>query len=228
MKFLRVEWEKLKPMNFTEKRQYIWEYYKLHIFALLVVAFITGSLMNTFIFNPPSQDYLYFAWIGPPVASFVLDDFADKINKIVENPDRYEVRATNYNLEGVDPHMVIGLQTRFVAQIQRRGLDLFMFTKDELYSFSSNGFVLPIVDFLDELEEINPAVHDILRQRLVEITFYQGENGLLTTDYMAASMHEVSFFDRFNIQTDDLFLAVVINAERFERVARALEVILDV
>ena len=228
MKMLKEEWTKLKQMDFTEKRQYIWEYYKLHIIAFLIVAFMAGSLMNTLIFNPPRQEYLYFVWAGPPVTSFTLDDFAEELGVIVGNPDRYVVRATNYSFVGLDPQMAMGLQARFVAQLQQQSLDLFMLSKEELYSFSSNGFVLPIMLFMDELEEINPAVHGLLAKRLVEITFYQTENGDAITDYMAANMHGIPFFDKFRIQTSDLYLAVVINSERFERAARALEVILDV
>ena len=228
MKMLKVEWDKLSQMNFTEKRQYIWEYYKMHIIAFFCVTFFVVSLMNTLIFNPPRREYLYFVWVGPPVTSFVLDDFAKELDVIVENPDRYVVRATNYSLVGLDPQMIMGLQTRFVAQLQQRTLDLFLLTKDELYSFSSNGFVLPIWDFMEALEEINPAVYYVLSERLVEITFFAHEYDHIVTDYMGASMQGIPFFDKFYIPTDDLYLAVVINSERFERAARALEVILDV
>ena len=228
MRMLETEWAKLSQMSFAEKRQYIWDYYKLHIIAFIIMAFLIGSLINTLIFNPPMQDYLYFVWIGPPVSSFVLDDFAKELNVIVENPDRYAVRATNHSLAGLDPQMRMGLQTRFVAQMQQRGLDLFILTKDELYGYSSIGFILPIMNFLEELEEISPAVFGILKDRLVEITFYQEEHGLFITAYRAANMRGIPFFDKFDIRTDDLYMAVVINAERFERAARALEVILDV
>ena len=228
MKMLREERAKLAQMDFTEKRQYIWEYYKLHIFAFLIVSFMTFSLINTLIFNPPRQEYLYFVWVGPPVTSFVLDDFAEELNEIVENPGRYVVRATNYSQAGLDPQMAMGLQARFVAQLQQRSLDLFMLTKDELYSYSSNGLVLPIMIFMDVLEELNPAVHGIMKGRLVEISYYAVEYGVVKTDYMAASMHGIPFFEKFDIHTDDLYLAVVINSERFDRVVRALEVIFDV
>lgn len=228
MKMLKTEWAKLSQMDFTEKRQYIWEYYKLHIFAFLVVAIMVGSFVNTLVLNPPRREYLYFVWVGPPVTSFELNDFAEELNIIVENTDRYVVRASCYSLVGLDPKMIMGLQTRFVAQLQQRSLDLFMVTKDELYSFSSSGFVLPIRGFMDVLEEINPAVYNVLAERLVEITFYAEEYGHMVTDYMGASMQGIPFFDKFDISTDDLYLAVVINSERFERATRALEVIFDV
>ena len=228
MNMLRTEWAKLKEMDFTEKRQYIWEYYKLHIIALLFVTIMTGSLLNTLIFNPPRQDYLYFVWIGPPVTSFVLEDFANEFDIIVEDPERYIVRATNYTLESLDPQMMMALQTRFVAQMQMGGLDLFMLTRYELYVYSSIGFVLPIMTFLDAIGEISPAVHSILGERLVEIAFYVDDYSEILTDYMAASMRGVPFFDKFDIRTDDLYMAVVINSDRFERAVRALELIFDV
>ena len=228
MKMLRTEWEKLAPMNFTERRQYIWEYYKLHIFALLVLVFMAGSLMNTLIFNPPRQDFLYFVWIGPQVSPFELDDFAEDLNIIVENPNRYVVRAANYCIQGLDPQTAMALRTRLVAQVQMRRLDVFMLTKEELYDLSSSGLILPIMLFMDALEELNPITHEIMAQRLVEITFFYMEDEYATTGYMAASLVDVPFFDKFDIGTDNLYLAIVINSERFERAARALEVIFDV
>ena len=228
MNMLKTEWAKLAQMNFTDKRQYIWEYYKLHIFAIVAITFITGSLLNTMVFNPPRQEYLYFVWLGHPVTSFTLDDFAEELGVIVENPERYVVRASNYNMEGLDPQMIMGLQTRFFAQFQLGGLDLFMLSRDELYGFSSNGFVLPIMRFMDTLEDVNPALHDIMKDRIVEITFYPDESDLPVTDYMAANLRGIPFFDKLYIQTDDLYLAIVINTGRIERIIRALEVILDV
>ena len=227
MNMLKTEWAKLKEMNFTDKRQYIWEYYKLHIFGFLALSFFIGSLLNTMIFNPPRQDYLYFAWLGQHVTSITLEEFTESLDIIVENPDRYVVRATNYNTEGLDPQMVMGLQTRFVAQLQLGILDLFMISREELYGFSSSGLVLPIKSLLSELEDINSTVRDIMNERLVELTFYL-EDYELITDYMAVSMYDVPFFDKFGIPTDDLYLAVVINSERLGRVIRALEVIFDV
>ena len=228
MNMLKTEWAKMQQMNFTEKRQYIWDYYKMHIIAFFIISFMTGSLLNTLVFNPPRQEYVYFVWVGHPIASFVLDEFAEELNVVVENPDRYVVRATNYSLDGLDPQMIMGLQTRFIAQLQMSALDIFMLTREELYSFSSNGFILPITLFMEELKEMSPAVHGILEERLVEITFYADYYGIEVTDYMAASLSGVPFFDKFYILTDDLYLAVVINSERFERTARVLEVMLDV
>ena len=130
-------------------------------------------------------------------------------------------------MEGMDPQMIMALQTRFFAQMQTRAMDVFMLTREELYEFASNGFILPINYFIEMTEELNPAVYDLMMERLVEITFYSREYDILTTDYMALSLSGVAFFEKFGIQTDDLYFALVINAERFERVAKALEVILD-
>ena len=225
--FFRTEWAKLSQMNFTDKRQYIWEYYKLHIFGIAAISFFVGSMLNTMIFNPPRQDYIYFVWVGPFVTSDMLDEFAGEFDIIVEDPDRYLVRAANYSLEGLDPQMIMGLQTRFVAQMQQRLLDLFMLSWVELNDFSAAGFVLPIRHFMSVVEELSPAVHEAMKERLVELTFYHEDYGLIT-EYMAVDMYGIPFFDKFGISSANLYLAIVINSERFERVVRALEVLFDV
>ena len=228
MNMLRTEWAKLAPMTFTEKRQYIWEYYKLHMLAIVVITILVGSILNTMIFNPPRREYVYFVWVGPPVTTLMLDDFAYELNVIVENYDRYVVRATNYNIEGLDPQMIMGLQTRFFAKMQQQLLDFFILTEDWVYEYSTIGFILPMMYFLDEVRLANPELHVLMTERLIEVTYYPIDNGMPRTDCMAVSLRGVAFFDKFYIQTDDLYLAIVINAERFERAIRALEVIFDV
>ena len=222
------ELEKLKEMDFTEKRQYIWEYYKLHIFGILIFGFLLFQLLNIWIFNPPQRDYIYFAWMGHFVAQHTLDTFAEELDVIVENKNRYAVRATNFNLEGIDPQLVTIMQTRFFAQMQARMMDVFMLTKVELHDLSEERLVMPIKQFFEMAGSINPVLKEAMMERLVELTYYPEGHDEPVTDYMAIDLSGVAFFEQFGIQTDDLFFAAVINAQRFERVARALEVIFDV
>ena len=228
MKMLKTEWAKLEQMDFAEKRQYIWEYYKLHMLGLLAAAFIAGSLLNVWIFNPPKQEYIYFAWIGPLITQQTLDDFAEELDVIVEDTTRYVVRASSYNMDGMDPQMVMALQTRFFAQMQTRSLDVFVLNMYELLEFSAGGFILPIRDFVYLTEEMHPAVYELIMERSVELTFYMDGQDFPTTEQMAVDLTGVAFFEKFGVRTENLFFAIVINGERFERVAKALEVIFDV
>lgn len=225
--FARTEAGKLREMSFAEKRQYIWEYYKLHIAGLVIAIAVIGSMLNTLVFNPPRQEYVYFAWVGPFVTLQSLDDFVEELAVIVENPDRYEVRAGNYGMHDVDPQAIMGLQTRFVANLQFGSFDMFMVSTEEITDFAISGFILPILPLMEVVRTKNPVLYSVLRPRLVLLTFipegYEDEQ----TVYMAIDLAGVGFLERIDIYTEGLFMSVAVNSHRFERVVRALEVIFD-
>ena len=227
MNFFKTEWAKLSQMNFTEIRQYIWEYYKLHIFGIAALIFFTGSFLNVMIFNPPRQEYIYIAWLGPPVAQEMLDELSEELDVIVENPDRYIVRVSGYNTVGLEPQVAMALQTRFAAQLQIGNLDLFILTRSELHSFSSNGFIMPMYRFMYVLNEVSSATYDLMSERLIRVAFYSDEDEPIV-DFMGASMYGVPLFENIGIRTDNMYLAVVINSTRLERIIRVLEVMFDV
>ena len=45
------EWNKLKPMSFSQKASYIWDYYKLHIFMLILIVIIGSSMVSALFIN---------------------------------------------------------------------------------------------------------------------------------------------------------------------------------
>ena len=229
MNFFRTEWGKLKVMTFTEKRQYIWEYYKLHIAGILIGAFALGGMINTLILNPPRQEYVYFAWVGPAVTLQSLDDFMEELDVIVENYERYGVRAANYGLSAADPQVAVALQTRFAANFQFGNFDIFMMQATDMFDFANAGFLLPMQPFMEAVREHCTDLYNTLHPRLVLLTFYPNgvEEPQQEVDYMALNLSGVRFLERLAISTGDLYMGVAVNSQRFDRVMRALEVIFD-
>ena len=227
MNFFRTEWDKLKIMSFTEKRQYIWEYYKLHMAGIAIAVFFVGGLINTLILNPPRQEYLYFAWVGPFVALQSLDGFMEELEVIVENTDRYTIRAANYGTQGQDPQVIMALQTRFVANLQFGNLDVFMMSPYDMRDFANAGFLMPVMPLMEAVRSHNAALYEVLSQRLFFLTFYPDDDEVAHEDYMAINLDGVMFLEELGINTEDLYMGVALNAHRFDRVARALEVIFD-
>ena len=225
MNILKTEWAKLKQMNFTEKRQYIWEYYKIHLAVLAVVLFVLWNFLNIWVINPPKQEYLYFAWMGPFVMPHQLDNFTEALSVIVDNTDRYEIRATNFAIGAHDPQLFMAMQTRFIAALQVGSLDIFLLLNEELQYYTDAGFLLPLDGLMQEVYASNPGLYNALKERLVEVTFYA--NGTGTPQYMAIDMQGVAFFEEIGVFTGNLYLAIVSNTRRFDRALRALEVIFD-
>lgn len=50
-KWLRTEWEKLAPMTWKQRREYIWEYYKLALIAAAVLIVFTVSMVQNSLYR---------------------------------------------------------------------------------------------------------------------------------------------------------------------------------
>jgi len=223
--FCKVEWSKLREMSFKDKRQYIWEYYKLHIIGILVFAIFVWSMLNTFIFNPAKREYLYIAWIGIPVFTESLTDLGNEFSIIVEDETREAVFVIDYTLTE-NRQLNNSLQTRFFAMLQSGSMDLFFTTYQGAYELATEGFSTPVYDVLESVRNKNPELYRNLQGRLTTITYQR--NDVLFTNIMAISLSDAIFFESFDFPSSDLYLAVVSsNPERFDRVAKLLEVIFN-
>ena len=50
-KWLRAEWEKLAPMTWKQRWEYIWEYYKLALIAAAVLIVFTVSMVRSSLYQ---------------------------------------------------------------------------------------------------------------------------------------------------------------------------------
>jgi len=222
--FFRTEYAKLREMTFTEKRQYIWEYYKLHMFGFLIVAFLVGSLLNAWIFNPRPRDYLYIVWMGERVSVDQLSMLSEHLRVIVDEPERETVTVASYAITG-DLQIDSALRTRFIALFQVGSLDVFLSTRDGLLEdILPDGFIQPVTEIMYVLSNINPTLYALLSERLLTVTFFEGIEGLEYEDFGAISMAGSPLLESAGIDTNDLYLSVVITSANHNRIARALEV----
>jgi len=215
--FFKTEFGKLREMSFKEKRQYIWEYYKLHIFGIAILIFIIGSLLNIWVFNPPKQEYIYIGWMSPTSDPFHPELLGESLSIIVENPDRQRVGIASYALTG-NQQMDMAIQTRFFATMQTAGFDAFLLTREALEEIAPEGFVRPIH------EVISYTTMDF-SDRIVVGTYISVHDGIERTDAIAVSLRNSLLLNELGIESDNLYFAVVSNAQNFYRIAKALEVI---
>ena len=216
--FFKTEWSKLRQMTFGEKRQYIWEYYKLQIFIFIFVAFVVGNLINVIFISPRKFEYLYIAWLGIPADEAALEGISQELGVIVENPARQVVAITDYTETGnfsVDRH----LRTRFRAMLQTGALDLFFTTDVGITELAEEGFIQSTERLMQNIYTHNPELYTLLSERLLYVQFERGDE--LRSNYMAISLH--GFWPEFGT----IYAAVVGNTTRFNEIRRALEVIID-
>ena len=213
--FFKTEWAKFREMTFAEKRWYIWEYYKLHIIGFAIAAFLLGSIINNTFINPPPNTFLYIGWLGNPVPFTTLSEMGNRLSIIVENPAREIVLFSNYNVTE-DPQLNSAMQTRFFALMQTGAIDVFISSREGVQGWAEMGI----------LQNVNGIKHDAISDRLITVSYVVDGTDELITDVMAVSLHGSPFMEYFGIPTDDMYMVLVGNAFRFDRVLAGLEVLL--
>lgn len=223
--FFNTELAKMKEMNFTEKRQYIWEYYRAHIIGFGIVAFIVGSLINVWFINPPKDEYLHFAWLYPNLPQAQFTALEQDLSAIVPDPDRQLVAVFSYALTD-NPEANMALQTRFFALIQSGSVDALLVQESELVGVAEQMFLQPVTGLMEYVAARNPELYTKLSQRTTTIT-YQVDDEPPVTDIMAISLEGAPLFEYHNFPTQGLQIGMMLNANRFYEMAKALEFIFD-
>ena len=203
--FFSGEWAKLKEMTFAEKRWYIWEYYKLHIFIGVMVLIIAGSIINN-ILNPPKQDYLYIAWQADAVPTDMLESLGERLSVIVDDPDNYAVTVRMYTLTD-DPQMNMALVTRFHAMLSLGELHILLKTEPDVYEFAVMGITTPLDEVLTIIQDTNPALYGMIYERLITITFTPDwdEEGEPVTETMGIHMGGSPLLAELGFISDDIY-----------------------
>ena len=226
-RFLSQEWAKLKVMNFTDKRQYIWEYYRYQIFMFGLGVIVLGSLINTWFINPPKQDYLYIAWQAQLVDHSNLDEMGERMEVILDDPGRYRVTVRCYVITGVEsPEMILAISNRFSAMVTVGNLSATIISAEGIQEFADFGLLRPPTEVLDILRESDTALYEEISGRLHTVTFtlWDDEDAPPVTDAMAINISGAPILVDLGIDADGLYLGVISNAWNFEGIARALKV----
>ena len=224
--FITEETAKLREMNFTDKRQYIWEYYKLQIFGLAIILILLGSAIHTRL-NPPKGEYLYIAWMSHFVLDQSLEDLATSLNGIIDEEKHYEVHVRSYVLTE-DPMMDQAIFTRFFSLLSIGGIDAVVQTKEEVIASASFGITEPVHEVVSVIAALDPELYSNLSDRLVTITFYDIDNeGEVITDTMAISLQDAPLLTELGFLTDDVYISLTINSDRYYELAKAIILMLS-
>jgi len=222
-RFFKEEGAKLKKMNFTDKRQYIWEYYKLHIFLLALGAIILGSLINTWFINPPKRDYLYIAWQAGIVMQDNLDILGQRLNVMVENQERYHVSVRSYYLTG-EPQLDQALITRFHAMVHVGDLHATIMPWEDVLPSAAFGVIKPVDDLLTAAREINLDLYHLLWERVVMLNYVPDGQEDFIEEAMAISLQGAPLLEELGYITDDLYIAMIVTSDNYYELAKALAV----
>lgn len=219
--FFVTEWDKLKEMTFTQKRQYIWEYYKIQIiaFAFIAVVFIVAS-------RGSEQSYIYIAWMADNAPPTVLLQMEQGLGVIVADGYRERVHVSDYALSGNMQRDTM-LQQRFTAMMHSRGVDMFVVTYQGVYEIAGSSLMYALDDVMASVLEISPLAYEQIFSRVLSVYI---DEGLETGDVarlVAISLEGAPLFESLQLDMSGRYMAVSANTMHLPRVVDALVAIFD-
>ncbi|MCL2048917.1 MAG: hypothetical protein FWG87_09335 [Defluviitaleaceae bacterium] len=207
--FVKTEMDKLRKMSFKDKRWYIWEYYRVHLFTFAAIVLLSAMLINSLV-NPRPSTYLYIAWFEVEADFLQLHELQKALDVIVENPERHEVLITDYTNMN-DRRQNSGLQARFLALHKMNAIDALITTRQGAEGLISENFLIRPAD---EVLGLLPSIDE---ERLI----------WADSSVWAISLAGSPLMERLYIDTSDVYLCVILNTERIYEIARAVEVLIN-
>lgn len=144
----QTEKEKLKDMNFKQKLEYLWEYYRIH--ALAVVAIIALVIYIIYgILNPGVSTKFYAALINSPINPEVIDEYEKDFTGYLElDPNRENVVLNDTFNFNVDVTYTANVKQTLQAYVAAAEVDVIIAPEKEFSEYASYGAVIKLSDQL--------------------------------------------------------------------------------
>ena len=217
---LRKELQKIRSLKGKEKREYIWDYYKLHIIGTIILLWVSGSIINDTIINPQPRPVLTIAWMAGFEPEAQLDALSmalyPKLSELIENPGRETVQVINFFM-GADPQLQMANHSRFSAMTAASELDIIIGTKE---IHGEDWITLGLAPAWG-LRDIRPYIPGASADSFL---FYESEEyGQIA---FAAPLEGSPLFNSLGLQTENVYLGIMVNSMRKEAVQLAVQAIL--
>lgn len=142
------EKEKLSEMNFKKKLEYLWEYYRVHAFATIAVGILVFYIIKTIV-TPDIKTQLYVAIINNSIETTALEELQIEVEELLQiNPDSEDIVINSSFYFNGTPDYEMNMRQALVAYISAQDVDIIIAPESEMYSYSYNGFLYPLSEFL--------------------------------------------------------------------------------
>ncbi len=211
---MKAENERIKDMasqlKGKQKREYIWDYYKLHIIGGIIGLIIIGSLLNMYVFNPPAEIAFDITMMVPNMDAEVKDAYVETLNALILDPDANETVEIEYVGSSVssDANVVMAIQTKMMAKAQLQALDVVVMD-DRYYSLLSDE---------GGLTDLEPLLSGDLKERLGD--------ALLGDAIMVDDMPNVQAllgYKPADAEFGSIYIGIMDNSLRKDKAVRVLE-----
>jgi len=224
---LREECEKIRSIKGREKWGYIWDYYKIQIVVLVFVLWMTGSIINDTIINPPPSAAVTIAWMG-----FEFEESLNMLREALYPAVAEEPGSGNQTVQILtffmtdDPQQNMAQHTRFSAMMAAGELDIVIgpIEHHEETEFSPAGTSMgmaPSWAFSDIRSTLSVAGVGFDED---ELLFDEDQDQQVIA--FAAPLEGNPLLEESGIFTEGLFLGVIVNSQRDNGVVGAISTLL--
>jgi hypothetical protein len=218
----RKERDKLREMNFKEKLDHIWEYYKFFIIGFVAAVAVIWSLLYTIVINPSPDPALFISWH----AGFALDEQIDDLKEFLEShlvaeDVNEEVVISVFFFDENNPETLMMGHQRTAAMIAAGLIDLFTLDDVMMELYSNSGFLLPLEGILAEISTRNPEVYTRINDYIVYASC-EVEEEVFEERIVAITIGRNPLFLRLGFFEQEMYLSVSASSGNIEAVIETI------
>jgi hypothetical protein len=223
----RKERDKLREMNFKEKLDHIWEYYKFFIIGFVAAAGIIISVIYSIVLNPSPEPALFISWHAGFATNSQIDDLKELLeDHLIAEDLNEEVVISQLFFDENNPETLMIGHHRAAAMIAAGGIDLFTLDDELLEVYSSSGFLLPLESILAQINIRNPDVYSSINEYIV-YALYEVEEDVFEERIIAIEIGKNPLFSRLGIIEQEMYLSVSITSGNIENVIKAITLLFE-
>jgi len=218
---MRMEKRKIREMPFKKKCEYIWDYYKFHIIAGILILALIGSVINSIV-NPRPQNVLFIAWS----TGFATDEQLTGLTsimqyEIIEEKANESIEITLFHTMSDDPSLNSANIQRLAAMIAAGMIDVFILDSEMIDEYSSVGYIQPMDPVLEIIQSLNPNIHSRINEELIKAN-YTSVEGYESEQIMGIDISNSRLLKELNFFEFEKYFSLSITAENIENTAHAL------
>lgn len=207
--------ERLHNMSFKEKCDYIWEYYKIHIFSVLILIVLIISTVHSIVTKV--NVYCSITYIGDYISDETLSQFKSDINEIVLKGDKSKTIEFNSFL-GDAEYLKSNLQIvqKLAVMLPAKEMDLVIISKDYFDTHFSSDMFLDL-NTLDGFSSIPLSNYEVIKN--VNDSSDSGIYGI--------KIKNINLMNKLNSDNADNILVLISNSDRKNEALTLLKTILN-
>ncbi|MBR1742899.1 MAG: hypothetical protein IJ733_13730 [Lachnospiraceae bacterium] len=220
--------EQISSLSGTQKLQYFWDYYKLHLITVLVLLGSLCSFLHHRLTQKETVLYLGFAnvVIGDDSSKKFGDDFLSTNH---QNPSKkqvyfYKDLSLTDEANSINQEYAYVSRMKLLASIEARQLDIVLMNQEAFDAFSQSGYL----DDMDKLLQTKlPKLYPDLKDTLSLNTTSSGEDAAddsskVETYAMAINLDTSPLIKKLGFP-DTVYLGVLKNSPRKETAAAYIQ-----